>query len=125
METTLQKEAGGLKRIFTDIYKSWIRHGLPNTERNRSLIIFSNVFSHFHSVRVHRNSLRPGYTLGLGLISSFLFLILCVTGVILMVYYIPSPEQAYDRIKDLSFVVPGGQLIRNLHRWAAHGMVFL
>ncbi len=123
MEITDSNTQRGLKQVCLDFYRSVIRHGLPNTERNRSLIIFSNVFSHFHSVRVHKNSLRPEYTLGLGLITFFLFLILSVTGIILMIYYIPSTEQAYDRIKDLTFVVPGGGLMRNLHRWAAHAMV--
>ncbi len=122
--STVKKTLKNRLQILTDIYKSCIRHGLPNTERNRSLIIFSNVFTHFHSVRVHKNSLRPEYTLGLGLISFFLFIILSVTGIFLMIYYIPSTEMAYDRIKDLAFVVPGGILIRNLHRWSAHAMVF-
>jgi cbb3-type cytochrome oxidase subunit 1 len=48
-----------------------------------------------------RHTLRPAYTLGLGLISLFLFLILVVTGVLLMFYYVPSTNQAYDRMLDL------------------------
>ena len=52
-----------------------------------------------------------------------LFLLLCITGVLLMVYYKPSVEQAYATIKDIQFVVPTGRLMRNLHRWAAHAMV--
>ncbi len=112
----------GIVKTFLD---SWIRHGYPDTPRNKSLIIFSNLFLHFHSVRVHRNTLRATYTFGLGLMAFFLFLILCATGVILMVYYIPATDQAYDRVKDLEFVVPGGMLIRNLHRWSAHGMVLV
>jgi quinol-cytochrome oxidoreductase complex cytochrome b subunit len=123
MSDITKSNTGGLKGLWRNFIGSWIRHGYPDTPRNRSLIIFSNLFFHMHSVRVHKNSLRATYTFGLGLISFFLFLVLCVTGVILMVYYVPAPEQAYLRVKDLEFVIPGGMLIRNLHRWSAHGMV--
>ena len=43
--------------------------------------------------RCTRNTLRPTYTLGLGLISFFLFVILVVTGILLMFYYVPSPSR--------------------------------
>jgi len=54
---------------------------------------------------------------------AFLFLILIITGLILMMNYTPSVEKAFDSVKDIVFVVPGGRYIRNIHRWAAHGMV--
>ncbi len=118
-----KSNAGGLRGLVKRFIDSWIRHGYPDTPQNRSLIIFSNLFLHLHPVRVHKNTIRPTYPLGLGLISFVMFAILCVTGIVLMVYYIPSPDQAYDRVKDLEFVVPGGMILRNLHRWTAHGMV--
>ena len=40
-----------------------------------------------------------------------------------MFYYVPSTTQAYDRMKDLQFVVSAGLFVRNMHRWAAHLMV--
>jgi quinol-cytochrome oxidoreductase complex cytochrome b subunit len=40
-----------------------------------------------------------------------------------MIYYTPSVEGAYNSIKDIIFIVPGGRLIRNIHRWAAQAMV--
>jgi quinol-cytochrome oxidoreductase complex cytochrome b subunit len=61
--------------------------------------------------------------LGLGLISFVLFLILSVTGILLMFYYVPSTNEAYDRMLDLRGSVAFGTFIRNMHRWAAHGMV--
>jgi quinol-cytochrome oxidoreductase complex cytochrome b subunit len=76
-----------------------------------------------HSARTHLYSLRPDFTLGLGILSFSLFLILLLTGVLLMVYYVPSVEQAYGSVKDISTVVAGGRYIRNIHRWGAHGMV--
>jgi quinol-cytochrome oxidoreductase complex cytochrome b subunit len=61
--------------------------------------------------------------MGLGLISLFLFLILVVTGVLLMFYYVPSTTQAYDRMLDLRGTVAFGIFLRNMHRWSAHAMV--
>jgi len=40
-----------------------------------------------------------------------------------MFYYKPYPAVAYDSIKDIHFVVPTGQFMRNIHRWAAQVMV--
>ncbi|MEO8373144.1 MAG: cytochrome b N-terminal domain-containing protein, partial [Candidatus Solibacter sp.] len=84
---------------------------------------FTNFFLHIHPVKVHKNTLRPAYTLGLGLISTFLFFILVATGVLLMFYYVPSTTQAYDRMLDLRGTVAFGIFLRNMHRWSAHGMV--
>jgi quinol-cytochrome oxidoreductase complex cytochrome b subunit len=50
-------------------------------------------------------------------------LILVVTGILLMFYYVPSTTQAYDRMLDLRGTVAFGIFLRNMHRWAAHGMV--
>jgi quinol-cytochrome oxidoreductase complex cytochrome b subunit len=43
----------------------------------------------------------------------------------LLLNYTPSVERAYNSVKDIMFVVPGGRYIRNIHRWAAHGMVLV
>src|SRR4029077_11214070 len=44
---------------------------------------------------------------------------------ILMFYYRPVAEYAYVDMKYLQFDVPFGMIMRNMHRWAAHGMVIL
>jgi quinol-cytochrome oxidoreductase complex cytochrome b subunit len=72
---------------------------------------------------VNRHTLKATYTLGLGLISLFLFFILTVSGVLLMFYYVPSTTQAYDRMLDLRGSVAFGTFLRNMHRWGAHAMV--
>jgi len=46
-----------------------------------------------------------------------------VTGVYLMFYYRPVAQFAYADMKYLEFDMPFGMLMRNMHRWAAHGMV--
>ena len=83
----------------------------------------SSFLLHMQPAKVNRHSLRASYALGPGLISLYLFLILIVTGVLLMFYYVPSTEQAYDMMKDLQYVVSAGLVICNMHRWAAHLMV--
>ncbi|MBI1950018.1 MAG: cytochrome b N-terminal domain-containing protein [Acidobacteria bacterium] len=98
------------------------RSGTPNTDRSRSSFVFGNVFLHLHPVRTHRWSLRWSTTWGLGIASVSAFLITLVTGVLLMFYYKPYPDVAYDAIKDIHFVVPTGRFIRNLHRWAGNIM---
>jgi quinol-cytochrome oxidoreductase complex cytochrome b subunit len=85
--------------------------------------MISSFLLHMQPAKVNRHSLRASYSFGLGLISLYLFLILCVTGVLLMFYYVPSTTQAYDRMKDLQFVVSAGLVVRNMHRWSAHLMV--
>jgi quinol-cytochrome oxidoreductase complex cytochrome b subunit len=129
MKTEVQP-AGGLKEFWANlraaprrIWHSAFRSGPPTTDRTRSTFIFGNVFLHLHSVRTHRWSLRWTTTMGLGIASAAAFLITLVTGVLLMFYYKPYPDAAYESIKDIHFVVPTGRFIRNIHRWAANVMV--
>lgn len=105
------------------IWSSVFRNNLPHTDLGRSKTSFNNFFLHIHPVKVHKHTLRPWFTMGLGLISLFLFLILVVTGILLMFYYVPSTTQAYDRMLDLRGSVAFGVFLRNMHRWSAHGMV--
>jgi quinol-cytochrome oxidoreductase complex cytochrome b subunit len=105
------------------VWRSALRSGSPTTDRTRSEFVFDNVFLHLHPVRTHRWSLRWSTTMGLGIAATAAFLIALVTGVLLMFYYKPYPDVAYDSIKDIHFVVPTGRFIRNIHRWAANVMV--
>ena len=93
--------------------------------KKSSGIINRNFFLHIHANRVHVHSMKPTYTFGLGIMLGFLFLIMLFTGVILMIYYTPSVETAYQSVKDIVNVVPGGRIIRNMHRWASQGMVIV
>jgi ubiquinol-cytochrome c reductase cytochrome b subunit len=63
------------------------------------------------------------HTFRLGFFTSLFFFIETITGLILMVYYTPSPDQAYLSIQNLLSNVPFGQLLRNIHRIGAEGMV--
>jgi quinol-cytochrome oxidoreductase complex cytochrome b subunit len=112
-----------LRELPHNIWSSIFRNPLPSSDLERASTSFTNFFLHIHPVKVNRNTLRPLYTLGLGLISFFLFLVLAVTGILLMFYYVPSTGQAYDRMLDLRGTVAFGIFLRNMHRWSAHGMV--
>jgi quinol-cytochrome oxidoreductase complex cytochrome b subunit len=105
------------------VWRSFFRHGLPNNEMDRSLVMTTNLFFHLHPVKVSRRSLRVTYSFGLGIISAILFLTLTVTGVLLVFYYVPATTLAYSTMKDLQISIPLGQLARNMHRWSAHLMV--
>ena len=58
--------------------------------------------------------------MGLGAITTSLFLLLTFTGVILMFYYIPAEDRAYDIMKDWQDTTPFAMMYRNMHRWSAH-----
>jgi quinol-cytochrome oxidoreductase complex cytochrome b subunit len=107
------------------VYRSIVRHGFPDSNRNRSLTVFSNFFLHIHPVKVRLRAIAFSKTLYLGGLAAATYLILVVTGVFLMFYYHPSVPRAYEDMKDLQFVVYMGPFLRNLHRWAAHAMVAL
>lgn len=105
------------------IWRSVFRHGLPTSNRARAEAVFYNFFLHVHPTKVRKRSIRYTYTWGLGGLSVGLFVVLVLTGALLMLYYRPSVQQAYWDMKDLQFVVSSGQFLRNMHRWAAHAMV--
>jgi quinol-cytochrome oxidoreductase complex cytochrome b subunit len=107
----------------TQIYRSIVRHGVTDTNRNRSMIVFENLFLHVHPVKVREKTLRFGHTFWLGGVTLVCALVLIATGILLMFYYHPSVPQAYRDMKELAFVVDDGLFLRNLHRWAAHLMV--
>jgi cytochrome b6 len=108
----------------TRVWKSIFRRGPALTNRTRSLAVFGNLFLHFLPVKVREKSLRVRASYYVGSISFLLFVVLAVTGVLLMFYYHPAVPQAYRDMKDLRFVVSNGVFLRNLHRLAAQLMVF-
>jgi quinol-cytochrome oxidoreductase complex cytochrome b subunit len=122
-KSALREFADNLRHVPRRIAETMFRSGKPTTDRTRSTFVFGNVFLHLHPARTHRWSLRWCTTWGLGILCGASFLITLVTGVLLMFYYKPYPDAAYQSIKDIHFVVPTGQFIRNIHRWAANVMV--
>ena len=58
----------------------------------------------------------------MGGLTFFLFLVETITGLLLMFYYRPTAEYAYNDIQYLRADVSLG-IMRELHRWGAHAMV--
>jgi len=123
MANSLTRELALDRLRATRIWKSIFRRGPALTNRSRSLAVFGNLFLHLLPVKVREKSLRVRASYYLGSISFFLFVVLGVTGVLLMFYYHPAVPQAYRDMKDLRFVVSNGVFLRNLHRLAAQLMV--
>ncbi len=121
--TGLAEFSENLRNLPANIKQSIFRHDKPVSDRSRSQAIFGNLFLHIHATRSHIRTLSFAATFGLGVAAMSLFIILTGTGILLMVYYMPSTQLAYDSIKDIHYVVPTGRLIRNVHRWGAHLMV--
>jgi len=107
----------------SQVWKSIFRHDYKDTQRNRLLQVLDNVFLHLHPTRIPRHAGEIRFTWCMGGLTFLLFLVTAVTGVLLMFYYHPTAEGAYADMKYLQFDVPFGMFIRNMHRWAAHGMV--
>ena len=66
-------------------------------------------------------ALSPMYCLG-GLTFLF-FVLLAVTGIMLAMYYTPTPDAAYNSVQEISNTVRYGWLIRGVHFYAANGMI--
>lgn len=61
----------------------------------------------------------------LGSASLFVAVNQMVTGILLTIYYVPTPDHAYDSVQYITTQVPAGWLIRGLHHWGASAMVVL
>ncbi|EGW37512.1 cytochrome b N-terminal domain-containing protein [Desulfosporosinus sp. OT] len=63
------------------------------------------------------------YTFCLGGLSFLAFVILGVTGFLLMFHYQPGDSTGFGSILTIASVIPYGSVIRNLHYWAGQLMV--
>lgn len=63
------------------------------------------------------------YTLGSATL--FVAVLQLITGILLTIYYVPTPDQAYESVLYISTQLPMGWFIRGLHHWGASAMVVL
>jgi len=78
---------------------------------------------HIKPTYYHESVTRFTHTFRLGLLSTYLFLVETITGLILMIWYAPTPERAYTDMIRLLANVPIGQMMRDMHRLGAELMV--
>jgi quinol-cytochrome oxidoreductase complex cytochrome b subunit len=122
----LVRETEAWKSIFRP--GSIFRKGYKDTQRDRALAMMNNVLYHLHPVKIKRHGLKLTYTFCLGGLSFFLFVLLTITGIFLMFFYTPAADigaaKAYRDMETIRTNVYFGDLVRNIHRWGAHLMVF-
>lgn len=82
-----------------------------------------NFIHHLHPPTIPALQARLRYTLGAGGLSILLCLILLVTGLLEMFYYIPVPEHAAVSVEAITSLVPFGAWVRNLHFWSAQALM--
>jgi quinol-cytochrome oxidoreductase complex cytochrome b subunit len=82
-------------------------------------------FHHLHPPTIPAAQSRWRYTLGAGGTAVYLVVVLIFTGILEMFYYIPTPEAAGASIQTITFLVPFGGILRNLHFWAAQLLVIV
>ncbi|MCC7137168.1 MAG: cytochrome b N-terminal domain-containing protein [Planctomycetes bacterium] len=95
----------------------------PTTPREASDAVVRNLMLHAFPARATKRALAWGTTGWLGTVTLGFFLVLCATGGVLLLLYVPSVERAYASMKDLESVVVFGSWLRGTHRAAAHLMV--
>jgi len=71
------------------------------------------------TVPVHRHS----HWYYLGGITLFLFLVQVGTGILLLLYYRPSANEAFESVQYIMTQVEFGWLVRSIHSWAANLMI--
>lgn len=76
-------------------------------------------FHHLHPPTIPAAQARWRHTLGAGGTAIFLTIILGATGILEMFYYVPNPQEAALSVQTISYHVPFGGLVRNLHYWSA------
>ncbi len=62
---------------------------------------------------------------GIGGIAMFLFVVQAVTGILLLLYYRPSADNAFESVEFIMTSVRFGWLIRSIHSWGANLMIFV
>ncbi len=87
--------------------------------------MFKEFIKHLFPRITLKKNLHFTYTLCLGGLSFTAFIMLVISGVLLAIYYIPEPNQAYDSIIFIEENVTGGKYIRNLHRFSSNAFLIL
>ncbi len=114
------RPANLLDRFFGAVIRGPI---FPQEDRERMKAVMDSLVLHIHPSRVAKPTLKFSYTFGLGGLLLLLFVVLAVTGVMLIFVYTPSPDAAYESMVALQTEIAFGNLIRNLHHWSGNLMV--
>ncbi len=100
-----------MKKLKISWMENWLDERFDLTPI-RNLIKHKKVPIHGHSIWYY-----------MGGISLFLFITQVFTGILLLMYYVPGEDHAYESIQFILTKVDFGWLIRNLHSWSANLMI--
>ena len=87
--------------------------------------LFNEFIRHLFPRVVRQGNLKLTYTFCLGGLAFTAFFLLIASGLMLMCYYQPAPEHAFESILLLESAVSGGGYVRSLHRLASHALLVL
>jgi cytochrome b6 len=77
----------------------------------------SGLYRYWGQTRVPRHRLSPFFYLGGA--TMFLLLVQVATGLLLALFYRPSPAEAHASVRTIITLVPFGDLVRSIHGWSA------
>ncbi|MCW5878948.1 MAG: cytochrome bc complex cytochrome b subunit [Anaerolineales bacterium] len=102
-----------------------IMRGDPPTEKPnpRYKVITTSFVAHLRPRYYPAAATWFTHTLRLGFFTTFFFVLEIITGIVLMVYYIPFPDQAYGSVLAIESNVFLGEFLRDMHRLGAEAMV--
>jgi cytochrome b6 len=98
--------------VRTANLRSWLDERLP--------LQAATELARHKTVPVHRLTVVYYF----GGMTLFFFLVQVMTGILLMLYYRPSAEEAFESVEFIMTTVPFGWLVRSIHSWSANLMVF-
>jgi quinol-cytochrome oxidoreductase complex cytochrome b subunit len=111
-----------LQRFKDSIYTGSLN---PKDKQERLNLIFRSLVLHLHPPLINSKVVNFNHTFGLGGMAIVLICMQFITGLLLRFYYEPFAGKAYDSIISLQSDLFFGQLIRNLHYWAAVFLVII
>jgi cytochrome b6 len=76
-------------------------------------------FLRHKTVPIHRHSIWYYF----GGMTLFLFTVQALTGILLLLYYRPTPNDAFESVQYIVTQVPYGWLIRSVHSWSANLLI--
>jgi quinol-cytochrome oxidoreductase complex cytochrome b subunit len=110
--------------IREPVFLSTVKSGRQRRQHLKKSKFSSFVF-HIHPRSVPAETLRLTHTFGLGGMSLILFLLMVITGPLLLFVYEPHPARAYDSVLVLQNQVLFGGFVRNIHHWSGNALVIV
>jgi len=101
-----------MKRSFSDTLMDWLRQRLP--------VDAITEFAEHKRVPAYVGSIWYYF----GGIALFLFIVQVTTGILLIMYYQPGVQTAYESVRFTVVHVKFGWLVRSIHTWSANLMIF-